>query len=174
MPLSSIYPKVLPLTVALSLSACSAPGPRAVDALPDEAGARTVALAEVKDALTPEGLPAPATGPAPVQFTATGMSQVGTQPGGSLNERRLMAIRAARMGALRQLTEQIHGIRLDAETTLRDEVLVSDAVRGLVSGEIRGARTLAITPKGDDGYAVTMALDPDTVAYILRAVRQGG
>lgn len=155
------------------LAACTS-APRAVDALPEDAGPRTQALAEVKDDLT-KAAPAAAAEPvaASVQFTGMGLSQVSTQPGASKNEKRLMAIRAARMDALRDLTEQIHGIRLDAETLLRDQVLRSDTVRGLVSGEIRGARTLRITPKGDDSYQVVMALDPDTVAYILRAARQG-
>ncbi|MFD0857553.1 LPP20 family lipoprotein [Roseovarius aquimarinus] len=169
MSLKSVYPKIMPLAL-VALAACTQ-GPRsAVDALPEDASARTTALAETRDALTAPAVPAAA--PAPVQFIGTGMSQVRTQPGASINEKRLMAIRAARMEALRDLTEQIHGISLDAQTTLRDEVLVSDAVRGIVAGEIRGARTLAITPKGEDGYSVTMALDPDTVAYILRAARQ--
>ena len=109
-----------------------------------------------------------------VQFTGLGLSQVSKQPGASTNEKRLMAIRAARMEALRDLTEQIHGIRINSETMLRDQVLRSDSVRGLVEGEIRGARTLRITPKGSDSFEVVMALDPDTVAYILRAARQGG
>jgi hypothetical protein len=109
-----------------------------------------------------------------VQFTGLGLSQVSKQPGASTNEKRLMAIRAARMEALRDLTEQIHGIRINSETVLRDQVLRSDSVRALVEGEIRGARTLRITPKGSDSFEVVMALDPDTVAYILRAARQGG
>ena len=85
-----------------------------------------------------------------------------------------MAIRAARLEAIRDLTEQIHGIRINSESTLHDQVLRSDTVRAVVAGEIRGARTLRITPKGEDSFEVVLALDPDTVRYILRAVRQRG
>ncbi|WP_297773275.1 hypothetical protein [uncultured Roseovarius sp.] len=77
------------------------------------------------------------------------------------------------METLRDLTEQIHGIRINSETVLRDQVLRSDSVRGLVEGEIRGVRTLRVTSKGGVSFEVVMALDPDTVAYIRRAARQG-
>lgn len=161
------------LPLALSLTACMAPS-RAVDAVPSDASPSTRALAETRDDLTPRPAPrvARALSPAPqvTQFTGLGLSQVSTQPGTSLNEKRLMAIRAARMEALRDLTEQVHGIRLSSETTLRDQVLRSDHVRGIVDGEIRGARTLRITPKDGDSFEVVLALSPDVVRYIMRAV----
>lgn len=164
---------VLCLPLALSLTACMAPS-RAVEALPGDASLSTRALAEMRDDLTPNPAPraARALSPAPqvTQFTGLGLSQVSTQPGTSLNEKRLMAIRAARMEALRDLTEQVHGIRLSSETTLRDQVLRSDHVRGIVDGEIRGARTLRITPKDSDSFEVVLALSPDVVRYIMRAV----
>ncbi|MGX0974966.1 hypothetical protein ACSSVY_000664 [Roseovarius sp. MBR-51] len=163
---------LLPLAL-LPLGACMAPS-RAVDALPDDASARTQAVAQLKDDLSGAPVSAAGTVPQAVQFTGLGLSQVSTQPGTSINERRLMAIRAARLEAMRDLTEQIHGLQISSESALRDQVLRSDTVRGLVAGEIRGARTLRITPKGDDSFEVVMALDPDTVSYILRAVRQRG
>jgi len=170
MPILPFRSVLLSLTL-LPLGAC-ATTPRAVDALPHDASPRTEAVAKLKDDLTGARVVA-APSPAPVvQFNGLGLSQVSTQPGKSKNEKRLMAIRAARMEALRDLTEQIHGIEIDAETTLRDQVVSSDTVRGMVDGEIRGARTLRITPKGDDSFEVVMALDPDTVAYIQRAARQ--
>jgi hypothetical protein len=159
--------------LALSLTACMAPS-RAVDAVPSDASMSTRALAETRDNLTPRAAPRVARAlsrqPEVTQFTGLGMSQVSTQPGRSINEKRLMAIRAARMEALRDLTEQVHGIRLNSETTLRDQVLRSDYVRGVVEGEIRGARTLRITPKDGDSFEVVLALSPDVVRYIMRAV----
>lgn len=164
---------LLPLAL-LPLVACT-DMPRAVNALPAGASPRTEALAVTRDALTGAAPAAAAPVAAPAaQFTAVGMAQVSTQPGKSLNEKRLMAIRAARLEALRDLTEQIYGIRLTSESTLRDETMRSDSIRAAVAGEIRGARTLRITPKGNDSFQVVMALDPDTVAYILRAARKGG
>lgn len=172
MPSNLLRSVLLPLALA-PLGACMAPS-RAVDALPEDASARTQAVAQLKDDLSGVPLQNVRSEAQTLQFTGLGLSQVSTQPGSSINERRLMAIRAARMEAIRDLTEQIHGIRISSESTLRDQVLRSDMVRGLVEGEIRGARTLRITPKGDDSFEVVMALDPDTVSYILRAVRQRG
>lgn len=161
------------LPLALSLSACMAPS-RAVDALPSDASVSTRMLAEVRDDLTPRQATrmarTAATRAPEVQFTGLGMSQVSTQPGSSLNEKRLMAIRAARLEALRDLTEQVHGIRLSSETTVQDQITRSDHIRALVEGEIRGARTLRITPKDGDSFEVMLALSPDVVRYIMRAV----
>lgn len=169
--------RILSGLCALMLGAgCAAP-PRATDALPDAASDRTVALAEVKDMMTaPDLQPAPAAMPdaktIPV-LTGRGFSQVAGQPGGTLNERRLLAMRAARLEALRDLTEQVHGIQISADSTLRDAVMRNDTLAAHVQGSLRGARTLSIEPKGEDGYQVVLELDADTVAYVLRAVRSG-
>lgn len=172
MPLSPIHLAIC-LPVALSLSACMAPS-RAVDAVPSDASISTRKLAEARDDLTQRPTTRMARTEASetpvIQFTGLGMSQVSTQPGNSINEKRLMAIRAARLEALRDLTEQVHGIRLSSETTVRDQITRSDNIRGIVDGEIRGARTIRITPKDGDSFEVVLALSPDVVRYIMRAV----
>ena len=128
-------------------------------------GKQTGPLSGLKTA----GLLSPA--PAAVKITGVGYSQISAQPGKTMNERRLMAMRAARMEAMRDLTEQIHGLQLSSDTTLRDSVIRSDNLRAVVAGEIRGAKTLRIIPKGSDSFQVILALEPDTVSYILRAAR---
>lgn len=177
-PLST--PRTAPALVlmVMTLSACASSGPSAVDALPPEATPETRMLAEVKDNLDAleQGTPAaamPALAPVAASLTGRGFSQVGGQPGHSVNEKRLMAIKAARLEALRDLTEQIHGIRISADSLLRDAVLRNDTLAAHVEGTLRGARTVAIEPRGEDGYAVTLELDADTVAYVLRAVGSG-
>ena len=72
------------------------------------------------------------------------------------------------MEAMRDLTEQVHGLRLNAQTTIREAVVIDDSLAATVSGSIRGARTVRITPTSTDTYEVVLALDKDTVAYILR------
>lgn len=175
-------PPVAPVIMLLAyaaLTGCGGSGKRAVDALPSDALAGTRMLAETKDALDAldqgGAPPAVAFAPAAVapHLTGRGFSQVAGQPGQTLNERRLLAIRAARLEALRDLTEQIHGIRISADSLLRDAVLRNDTLAAHVQGTLRGARTVAVEPRGDDGYAVTMELDADTVAYVLRAVGAG-
>lgn len=145
----------------------------AMRAVPADANNHTAAMAQIKDDLA--AIPVPVTAPVekPVVFTGIGFSQVKAQPGKSLNERRLMAIRAARMEALRDLTEQVHGIKLNAETTIKDQIVRNDSLRGTVEGEIRGARTVRITPKDSNTYEVVMELSPDTVRYLMRAARLG-
>jgi outer membrane protein FlgP len=167
------------LALPLALSACGDGRPRAVDALPPDAQPQTRMLAEVKDQLDAldQGAPLPmnafAAAPVPASLTGRGFSQVAGQPGHTLNEKRLMAIKAARLEALRDLTEQIHGIRISANSLLRDAVMRNDTLSAHVDGALRGARTVAIEPRGEDGYAVTMELDADTVAYVLRVVGAG-
>jgi hypothetical protein len=175
-------------SLALLLSACGTTPDRAVEALPLDATGLTLQLAEVKDDLdaadrldpapaahaAPDGdaaapLPVADDGVAPLK--GVGFSQIAGQPGKTVNEKRLMAIRAARMDALRDLTEQIHGIRLSATTSVRDAVVTDDRLAAVVEGTLRGARTVRVTPKGSDSYEVEMQIDRDTVAYILRALR---
>ena len=101
-------------------------------------------------------------------LTATGYAVVSTQPGQSVEQRRLMAIRAARMSAMRELAEQIHGLKVDSNTTVIDLMVQNDTFRGIVSGVIRGARTVRINPTGSDTYETVLEIDQDMVAYLFR------
>ena len=154
------------------LAGCAGSPPRAVEALPEDATARTMALAATKDMLD-TGHPGSIAAPAHAALTGRGFAQVAGQPGHTVNERRLLAMRAARLDALRDLVEQVHGIRITSSSLLREAVLRNDELAAQVEGTLRGARTVSIEPKGDDGYSVVMELDADTVAYIVRAVRAG-
>ena len=49
----------------------------------------------------------------PPTIKATGFSAIAIQPSKNLNQRRLMAIRAAKIDAYRVLAEQVHGVQLD-------------------------------------------------------------
>ena len=101
-------------------------------------------------------------------LTATGYAVVSTQPGQNIEQRRLMAIRAARMSAMRELAEQIHGLKVDSNTTVIDLMVQNDTFRGIVSGVIRGARTVRINPTGSDTYETVLEIDQDMVAYLFR------
>lgn len=173
---------VLPVLIVSfsALSGCMSGPQTATQALPLSATETTEQLAEVKDNLDAadrmDAPPPAATGvDAGTQQVAPlkglGFAQIAGQPGKTHNEKRLMAIRAARMDALRDLTEQVHGIRLTATTTVRDAVVQDDSLSAMVEGTLRGARTLRVTPSGTDSYEVEMILDRETVAYIVRALR---
>ena len=96
---------------------------------------------------------------------------VSSQPGRSANQKRLMAIRSARMAAMRDLAEQIHGLKVEGNTTVIDLMVQNDTFRGIVSGTIRGARTVRINPTGSDTYEVLLEIDKDTLSYLLRQAR---
>lgn len=163
--------------LGLALAGCVSTAPQtATDVLPLSATEQTVQLAEVKDNLDAAdrmGAPPP---PAVLADDARplkglGFSQIAGQPGKTTNEKRLMAIRAARMDALRDLTEQVHGIRINATTTIREAVVKDDSLSAVVQGTLRGARTTRVAPSGHDSYEVEMVLDRETVAYIVRALK---
>ena len=104
-------------------------------------------------------------------ISAMGYAVVSSQPGRSANQKRLMAIRSARMAAMRDLAEQIHGLKVEGNTTVIDLMVQNDTFRGIVSGTIRGARTVRINPTGIDTYEVLLEIDKDTLSYLLRQAR---
>ena len=125
-------------------------------------------LSEVKHALAVTEIKAQ---PVPT-ISATGYAVISSQPGKTLNQRRLMAIRAARMDAMRALTEQIHGLTVQGNTQVSESTLKSDTVTTQVNGVIRGARTVKIEPKGKDNYSVVLEIDRATIAQILKSTRR--
>ena len=104
-------------------------------------------------------------------LTAVGYAVVSTQPGRSDAQKRLMAIRAARMAAMRDLAEQIHGLQVDSNTTVVDLMVQNDTFRGVVTGTIRGARTVRINPTGADTYEIVLEIDREMINYLINSAR---
>ena len=105
-------------------------------------------------------------------ITGRGYSVISIQPGKSTGHRRLMAIRAAKLEALRDLTEQIHGIQINSQTSMAEAVIQSDSLKSNVDGVIRGARTVKIEPMGSDVYEVVLEIDRDTINRIVRSAKR--
>ena len=154
-------------TIALALGACNmnahAPyntagiSPAAKEVLEIETALRGTDAAVIQQTVPP--------------IIGTGYATISAQPAHNINQKRLMAIRVARLDAMRDLTEQVHGLRLSAQTTVVDAVLQNDTTRASVDGTIRGARTVRINPVGRDTYEVVLELDRDMIARIMMAVR---
>ncbi len=105
-------------------------------------------------------------------LSAVGYAVISSQPGRSDAQKRLMAIRSARMAAMRELAEQIHGIQVDSNTTVIDLMVQNDTFRAVVKGVIRGAKTVRINPTGDDTYETVLEIDKDMMLMMLRNARR--
>jgi hypothetical protein len=105
-------------------------------------------------------------------LSAVGYAVVSSQPGRTNAQKRLMAIRSARMAAMRELAEQIHGIQLDSNTTVIDLMVQNDTFRAVVKGLIRGAKTVRINPTGEDTYETVLEIDRDMMVMMLRNARR--
>ena len=97
---------------------------------------------------------------------ATGYSVIQSHSG-SEPQQRLMAIKAARLDAFRQLAEVVYGAYIDSNTTVSDLTIQDDVFRARVEGAIYGAELIKIEPISNDTYAATLGL-PRAVIDDLR------
>ena len=125
---------------------------------------------QIEAALNVTGASAAAAAQIPT-ISGMGYAVISSQPSKNVNQKRLMAIRAARLEATRDLTEQIHGLKVNSRTTMIDAIIQNDTLRATVEGTIRGARTVRINPVGSDTYEVVLELDRDMIAHIMKAAR---
>ena len=105
-------------------------------------------------------------------ITATGYAVITVQTAKNPSQQRLMAIRASKLDAYRNLTEQVFGQQVDASSTVADMVVLNDTFRTKVEGIIYGAQLVSITPVGEDTYETTLSLDK-TVVQDLRLLFLG-
>ena len=139
--------------------------PGVVDKMASVEASQTQTLVNIKDVFNADSENIPT-------LTAVGYAVTSTQPGRNDAQKRLMAIRSARMAAMRDLAEQIHGLKVDSSTTVIDLIVQNDTFRGMVNGTIRGARTVRINPTGTDTYEVVLEIDRETIGYLLTTARK--
>lgn len=101
-------------------------------------------------------------------LVSRGYANISAQPSENPSQQRLMAIRASKIDAYRNMTEVVFGQNINSSTTLEDMMMTNDAVRARVEGVIYGARVVSITPVGSDSYETRLELDESQVDEIRK------
>lgn len=117
----------------------------------------------------------PAPAPAPINITAVGYGAESNYAGYTDGQRRILAIRAAKVDALRTLAEEAYGVRVMGQTTVQAAMVQNDSARLYVNAFVRGARFTQITPVAQGNYEVTaeLTLDQSFFECIRIPVRHG-
>ncbi|KJG23561.1 flagellar protein FlgP [Photobacterium iliopiscarium] len=89
---------------------------------------------------------------------AVGYASISEQNGRTQEEKSLRAMRASKVDAYRELSEQIYGLRISAITSLSNQQLGPENTDGAVDGIIRGAKVVRSYPVGDS-YVTEMELN---------------
>jgi len=107
----------------------------------------------------------PNTTAVPASFQAYKILAVGygAMGGGSstytVGQQKLMAMRAARIDAYRNLAEQVYGFRIWGNTAVSAFSTQNDNVRTYIDSFIRGARVVNMTPIADGNFEATVELE---------------
>ena len=92
-----------------------------------------------------------------------GYAPISSQPGATDEEKVLMAMRASKLDAYRELAEQVYGQNLNGTQTLGSLVLHNSELTASVNGVIQGAEVVKAYPVGEDTYVTEMLLDMGVV-----------
>lgn len=109
----------------------------------------------------------------PVTFpviTALGAAPISAQQGSNDTQRMLMAMRASKLEAYRELAERVYGQRIDSKNTLSAMVAQNDVLEASVQGVIRGARVVK-TYAIEDTYITELELDFAEVYATLQHIQ---
>jgi hypothetical protein len=82
-------------------------------------------------------------------------------------EKGLLAKRAGKLDALRNLAEQVYGVRITGDTLVRDFVTRSDDIRSRVFTYIQGARVVSERLQPDGSYQVEVEVDIEPLRGLL-------
>ncbi len=97
---------------------------------------------------------------------AVGYAPINSQMGGNSNEKTLMAMKASKLDAYKELAEQVYGQKIDGKDTLANMVVNNSQLESSVQGVIRGAKVVKAYPVGEDTYATELELDMQRVYEI--------
>ena len=106
----------------------------------------------------------------PEQFPilrAVGYAPISAQGGNDAQIRQIMAMRASKLDAYRELAEQVYGFQVKGKSQVSNLVAQDDQLKARVEGVIRGARVVKSYPVGDT-YATELELDMKLVYDLYR------
>ncbi|MFA6075473.1 MAG: LPP20 family lipoprotein [Negativicutes bacterium] len=70
----------------------------------------------------------------------------------------ILAQRAAKADAYRNLVEQIQGVQIDATTTVQDAMVTNDTIVTKVNGFVRGAKVVLSEPIAGGGWHIVLSI----------------
>lgn len=92
-------------------------------------------------------------------ISAVGYAPISAQSGTTESVKMLMALKASKLDAYRELTEQVYGQKVDGGQSLSSLVIQDTRLNSSVQGIIRGAKVVKSYPVGNDTYATELELD---------------
>lgn len=98
-------------------------------------------------------------------FHAVGYAPVENQRGETEDIKMLNAIKASKIGAYKEMAEQLHGVLLDANNSVNSAALHDDKIKAKVQGLVKGAKVLRSYHEGGL-YITELELDMDTLPYV--------
>jgi len=101
-----------------------------------------------------------------------GYAPLKAQPGSSASQKQIMAMRAAKNAAMRELAEKIYGADVWASTSVVRGGVYSDTNRNSVEGLVRGARVVSLKPVKNDVYEAIVEGEPADVAAMRSQTRK--
>jgi hypothetical protein len=96
--------------------------------------------------------------PNEIKITAVGYGATSSYEGFTPGQKRLMAMRSAKLDAYRALAEQIQGVRVNGNSTVSSMMAQVDSFRVFVDAYLRGAQVVTVTPMNDGNYETTIEL----------------
>ncbi|MBQ0757914.1 MAG: hypothetical protein KBT66_13290 [Amphritea sp.] len=93
----------------------------------------------------------------------TGYAPISLQAGQTEQHKVLMAMKASKLDAYRELTVLVHGQYLAGTTSVKDMLLQNNQFQGAVAGIVRGARVVKSYPIQTDVYATILEIDLNQV-----------
>lgn len=105
------------------------------------------------------------------EISAVGYAVISQQQGETKQERQLQAMKASKLDAYRELTEQVYGLEIQSEQSVMSGTLQDHDFSTQLSGIIRGAKVVKSYVVGEN-YVTELSLDLKLMQTLDRASAQ--